>query len=97
MSRGVRPASCFRLGRVCYRTSAAGDNIVDVDADAECAEAAFPAAKAYKDRMWVDHTVDAAEMVEMRIKWMTWLRDHGRKCMPDWSICQLHPEDCNLR
>lgn len=69
----------------------------DVEADGQCAEAGFALTRSYENRMWLDHTVDAAEMVEMRVKWKTWLRGHGRKCMPDWSICQLHPEDCNLR
>lgn len=51
----------------------------------------------YRGREWVDHTVDAAEMVEMRVKWKSWMREYGRKCMPDWSISQSHPEDCHLR
>jgi hypothetical protein len=63
----------------------------------EVGEVGVAIAKGPEDKSWTDHTVDAAEMVEMRVKWRTWLRDYGRKCMPDWSICLLHPEDCNLR
>jgi len=70
---------------------------VDGDADAKSPVADHTLGKAREGRMWVDHTVNAAEMVEMRVNWRTWLRDHGRKCMPDWSICQLHPEDFTLR
>ncbi len=72
---------------------------VVADVDGECADAGsvLVKAKAQERRMWVGHTVDAAEMVEMRVKWKAWLRDYGRKCMPDWSICHLHPEDCDLR
>jgi hypothetical protein len=70
---------------------------IDGDADAKSQVADHTLRKAREGRMWVDHTVNAAEMVEMRVKWKIWLRDHGRKCMPDWSICQLHPEDCTLR
>lgn len=48
-------------------------------------------------QMWTDHTVGAAEIVQMRDNWKRWVRDYGRKCLPDWSICHLHPEDCHLR
>jgi hypothetical protein len=70
---------------------------IEEKANAERAETIFAIARAQEGRLLVDHTVDAAQMVEMRVNWKTWLRDHGRKCMPDWSICRLHPEDCNLR
>lgn len=70
---------------------------VDSDTKTEAAERGLAVSKAQESRLWTDHTVDAAEMVEMRVKWKIWFRDHGRKCMPDWSICQFHPEDCNLR
>lgn len=43
--------------------------------------------------LWVDHTVDAAEMVEMRARWEVWMQGFGKRCLPDWSICQLHPDD----
>jgi hypothetical protein len=67
------------------------------DADAKSPVVGCALAKVREGRMWVEHTVNAAEMVDMRVRWKTWLRDHGRRCMPDWSICQLHPEDCTLR
>lgn len=65
--------------------------------DAGTEKAGIAAMNLYRGREWLDHTVDAAEMVEMRVKWKSWMKEYGRKCMPDWSICQLHPEDCHLR
>lgn len=62
----------------------------------EHAEATLSMPKRDSHGLWVRHTVDAAEMVEMRFNWKIWLKEYGRKCMPDWSICQLHPEDWNL-
>ena len=70
---------------------------VDGNAEGERTEAGSTVARSHENRMWIDHTVDAAEMVEMRARWKTWLREYGKKCMPDWSICQLHPEDFGLR
>jgi hypothetical protein len=51
----------------------------------------------HEARTWMGHTVDADEMIQMRVNWDDWFRRYGRKCMPDWSICQLHPDDFQLR
>jgi hypothetical protein len=51
-----------------------------------------------KDSIWLDHSVDCHERVEMREAWENWDKTfRGRQCMPNWEICLLHPEDCNLR
>ena len=108
-SKGVRPVSCFRQGRVycqmrvgegryrwlgslVVRPATSDDDVID-----EVEEHGFAIAKGPGDKSWREHTVNAAEMVEMRANWRTWVKAYGRKCMPDWSICLLHPEDCNLR
>lgn len=51
-----------------------------------------------RDSTWLDHTVNAQERTEMKSSWDQWNRTYrGVQCMPNWSICLLHPEDCNLR
>jgi len=51
-----------------------------------------------KDSTWLDHSVDCHERMEMREAWESWDKTfNGRQCMPNWDICLLHPEDCNLR
>lgn len=51
-----------------------------------------------KDPAWVGHTVDAPERAAMRKHLEEWNRGAGGggKCLPDWSICLLHPEDGGL-
>ncbi|KIX00006.1 uncharacterized protein Z518_10933 [Rhinocladiella mackenziei CBS 650.93] len=58
-----------------------------------------PLLTAGRDSTWSDHAVDHKERKEMRGKWAEWERANrtGRPCMPNWSICLLHPEDSNLR
>ena len=50
-----------------------------------------------EERLWTDHTVDAAEMAAMRGRGKAWMGEFGSRCLPDWSICELHPEDFSLR
>lgn len=52
-----------------------------------------------RDSTWTSHAVDHNERKEMRSKWEDWERASRsqRECMPNWSICLLHPEDSNLR
>jgi hypothetical protein len=50
-----------------------------------------------KDSVWLDHSTKAEERTNMRIAWDNWTRTTRRQPMPNWSICLLHPEDCNLR
>lgn len=50
-----------------------------------------------KDSTWLDHSTKAQERTDMRIAWDNWIRTIHRQPMPNWSICLLHPEDCNLR
>jgi hypothetical protein len=50
-----------------------------------------------KDSTWLDHSIKAQERTDMRIAWDNWIRAIRRQPMPNWSICLLHPEDCNLR
>ena len=50
------------------------------------------------DRIWRDHASTYKTRIQMKKKWTEWDRTHpGQQCMPNWSICLLHPEDCNLR
>lgn len=51
------------------------------------------------DSTWRGHAVDHNERKEMRSQWVAWERANkqGRECIPNWSICLLHPEDSNLR
>ena len=48
---------------------------------------------------WANHAVDHKERKEMRERWAAWEKSNKtvRQCMPNWSICLLHPEDSNLR
>lgn len=50
-----------------------------------------------KDSTWLDHSTKAQERTDMRIAWDNWIRTIHRQPMPNWSICLLHPKDCNLR
>ena len=51
-----------------------------------------------RDSTWMDHAVVHQERMEMRKKWDIWNKAcKTQPCMPNWSICLLHPEDCNLR
>ncbi|KIW82225.1 hypothetical protein Z517_05252 [Fonsecaea pedrosoi CBS 271.37] len=58
-----------------------------------------PLLSAGRDGTWTDHAIDHQERKEMRVKWAEWekVNRSGRQCMPNWSICLLHPEDSNLR
>lgn len=57
-----------------------------------------PLLTAKKDAKWLDHTVDHWERGEMREAWDNWDRgQRARHCLPNWNICLLDPEDCNLR
>ncbi|KAK5445113.1 hypothetical protein LTS15_010204 [Exophiala xenobiotica] len=58
-----------------------------------------PLQSAGRDLTWSDHAVDHKERREMRERWVEWEKANrlGRQCMPNWSICLLHPEDSNLR
>jgi hypothetical protein len=51
-----------------------------------------------RDATWNDHSVDHKERKEMRGKWSDWEKASraGRQCMPNWSICLLHPGDSHL-
>lgn len=57
-----------------------------------------PLLTAGRDTTWSGHAVDHRERKEMREKWAIWEKANrsGRPCMPNWSICLLHPEDSNL-
>ena len=51
-----------------------------------------------KDSTWLEHSVNNKDRTEMRSAWEKWKKGSGaRPCMPNWSICLLNPEDCNLR
>ncbi|KIW98191.1 uncharacterized protein Z519_01775 [Cladophialophora bantiana CBS 173.52] len=58
-----------------------------------------PLLSAGRDATWTGHAIDHQERKEMRVKWAEWEKANrsGRQCMPNWSICLLHPEDSNLR
>lgn len=58
-----------------------------------------PLLTAGRESTWIDHAVDHKERKDMRERWAEWERANkaGRQCMPNWSICLLHPEDSNLR
>ncbi|KAL6251683.1 hypothetical protein RBB50_001893 [Rhinocladiella similis] len=57
----------------------------------------------HRESTWTDHAVDHRERRDMRGRWAEWERQQSRgaagkpPCMPNWSICLLHPEDSNLR
>jgi hypothetical protein len=50
-----------------------------------------------RDRTWSDHATDHKTRVEMQRKWALDQDARGQACMPNWSICALHPDDSNLR
>lgn len=51
-----------------------------------------------RERMWSSHATDHQERVAMQQKWAVWDKTtRGQACMPNWSICTLHPDDSNLR
>ncbi|KIV93395.1 hypothetical protein PV10_04608 [Exophiala mesophila] len=58
-----------------------------------------PLLTAGRNSAWTDHSVNHVERKEMRAKWAAWDKSTRsvRQCMPNWSICLLHPEDPNLR
>jgi len=58
-----------------------------------------PLQSAGRDLMWTDHAVDHKERRDMRERWVEWEKANrlGLQCMPNWSICLLHPEDSSLR
>ncbi|KAI1610712.1 hypothetical protein EDD36DRAFT_301194 [Exophiala viscosa] len=58
-----------------------------------------PLLTAGHESTWTNHAVDHKERKEMRERWAAWERSNKsvRQCMPNWSICLLHPEDSNLR
>lgn len=50
------------------------------------------------DRTWTDHASRHKERLEMQQSWTAWDKTtRGQACMPNWSICTLHPDDSNLR
>lgn len=51
-----------------------------------------------RERAWSEHATDYHERLEMQRKWTIWDKEtRGQSCMPNWSICTLHPDDSNLR
>lgn len=57
-----------------------------------------PLQSAANDRAWRDHASDYKTRMTMKKRWAEWDRnDPGQHCMPNWEICLLHPDDCNLR
>lgn len=49
-------------------------------------------------RQWQYHIVDHNRRIEMRASWdKLEKQQRNRKPMPNWSICLLNPEDCNVR
>ena len=51
-----------------------------------------------RDRTWSDHATNHQSRMEMQQKWAMWDKEtRGQSCMPNWSICSLHPDDSNLR
>ena len=52
-----------------------------------------------REPLWIGHTVDAAERVEMRARWEDWLKGAGGggRCLPDWGVCLLSGEDEGLK
>ena len=51
-----------------------------------------------RDKVWSDHATEYSERVAMQRSWTTWDKEtRGQACMPNWSICALHPDDSNLR
>ena len=56
-----------------------------------------PLMTAERDKNWKDHAIKHKERTEMKKKWTDWEKKSRQQCMPNWSICLLHPDDCNLR
>lgn len=51
-----------------------------------------------RDKHWRDHSSNHKERLEMKRKWAEWESgNRGQRCMPNWSISLLHPDDSNLR
>lgn len=51
-----------------------------------------------RDRNWTAHASTHQERLDMQGSWGEWDRSsRGQSCMPNWSICALHPDDSNLR
>lgn len=60
---------------------------IEEKANAERAETIFAVARVQEGRLLVDHTVDVAQMVEMRVNWKTWLRTMGGNvCLTGASV-----------
>ena len=56
-----------------------------------------PLLTAERDKNWKDHACKHEERAEMKKKWIDWEKRSRQQCMPNWSICLLHADDCNLR
>jgi hypothetical protein len=51
-----------------------------------------------RDKNWTAHASTHRERLDMSSSWAEWDRvTRGQSCMPNWSICSLHPDDSNLR
>jgi len=51
-----------------------------------------------RDPAWTGHAISHATRAEMRRKWEALEKTYkSQKPMPNWGICLLYPEDCNLR
>ena len=47
---------------------------------------------------WLGHAISHSTRTEMRQKWEALEKaNRNRKPMPNWGICLLYPEDCNVR
>lgn len=50
-----------------------------------------------RDLAWTGHAVSHTTRTEMRQNWEALGKaNRSRRPMPNWSICLLHPEDCNV-
>lgn len=57
-----------------------------------------PLLNAGRDQTWLDHAAQYKERLEMQENWTQWDKStRGQACIPNWSICTLHPDDSNLR
>lgn len=57
-----------------------------------------PLQTAGRERNWSEHASEHKERLDMQQNWTQWDRKtRGQACMPNWSICTLHPDDSNLR
>ena len=51
-----------------------------------------------RDQLWLSHAATHSTRTEMRTKWETLEKSNRRgRPMPNWSICNLHPEDPSVR